>query len=329
MLEITDRCNLNCSFCFNKLYLKQTNKRYELEKSEIKEIISRIKKSSVRIIRFTGGEPLLREDIFELMEFASKKNLKVWLNTNATLINRENVKKIVKYVDNILIPLNSFDAKSELSQTGADTFKTKLKNILLLKRNGIKYIRCGTVATRENILNLEKIYDLVKRLDVSDWELFRVIPLNNEENIINNDDIALLVEKLLKINKIGHKKYKIANAIPFCSYDPEKVRQVSLGSFADDGHNRFVINSGGDAKPMYYLLENIGNALIEDVTGIWNKKFMRDMRMLRYVPTACKGCIYVNGCKGGSRLASKVIGGDYRAFDYLAQPHRFCNLLFK
>lgn len=321
MLEITDRCNLNCDFCFNKLYVAKKRDGKELDTKSIKQIIDKVKASGVKIIRFTGGEPLLRKDIFELMAFAFQKNLKVWLNTNATLINRENVRKIVKYVDNVLIPLNSFDIQHERRVTGSNSFKSKLKGIILLKKYGIRYLRCGTVATKENILNLEKLHNLVKRLGISDWELFRVIPLENHSLPLNNDDVALLVEKLLKISEQENKSYKIANAIPFCSYDPEKVRKVALGSFADDGHIRFVINTSGYARPMYYLNENIGNILQSDIVIMWNNKFMKRMRKLCFVPEACKRCQYLRVCKGGSRSVSKIVTGSYKGLDYLARPN--------
>jgi AdoMet-dependent heme synthase len=323
MLEVTNRCNLNCEFCFNKIYIPQERKNETLSTSDIKYIIDKIKKSKVQIVRFTGGEPLLRDDIFELMDYAHQKGLRVWLNTNATLITRPIAQKIAKYAENVLIPLNADNCESEKAITGKNTFKSKLKGILLLKKNRIKCLRCGTVATKANIANLEKIYDLVKRLPISDWELFRVIPLSEKDVSMNNDDIALLVEKMLKINKQANKNYNIANAIPFCAYDPEKVKKVSLGGFADDGHTRFVIDTVGNAKPMYYMKECIGNIFYDDIIGIWNCKFMKDMRLLNHVPNVCRTCRYIKKCKGGSRIAAKIIKGNYKEADYLAQPYKY------
>lgn len=327
MLEVTNRCNLSCGFCFNKLYTPQKRKSEEISTGNIKNIIGKIKESKIPIVRFTGGEPLLRDDIFELMDYAHQKGLKVWLNTNATLITRPIAQKIAKYVENVLISLNAYTCASEGYLTGRNTFKSKLKGIILLKKSRIKYLRCGTVATKANIINLENIYDLVKRLEISDWELFRVIPLSNENVVIDNNDIALLVEKLLKINKRANKNYKIANATPFCAYDPPKVSKVALGAVADDGHIRFVINSAGDARPMYYLNEHIGNIFKDDILMMWRGKFMKKMRTLHYAPDICRGCKYIDTCKGGSRAVAKMVGGDYRTLDYLSQPYKHENYL--
>jgi len=134
MLEVTDKCNLNCNFCFNKLRINQRGIAEDLSTENIKKIIDKISTFAVKIVRFTGGEPLLRKDIFELMEYAYEKGLKVWLNTNATLITKGNVCKIVKYVDNILIPLNAYDVKGEYEVTGYRHFKKKTKRNLSVKK---------------------------------------------------------------------------------------------------------------------------------------------------------------------------------------------------
>jgi radical SAM protein with 4Fe4S-binding SPASM domain len=327
ILEITDRCNLSCDFCFNKLYVAKKRDGKELDTKSIKQIIDKVKASGVKIIRFTGGEPLLREDIFEVIEYAYGKGLHVWLNTNATLINKKNVEKITQYVNNILVPLSSFDNESEKRITGQNNFRRKIKGVLLLKEYRVRYLRCGTIVNKSTIANLERIYALINRVGVSSWELYRAIPLSRDRLPLNNDDIKILVEKLITINKTSRKKYKIRNAIPFCSYEPEKIKNVSTGGITDDGHNRFAIDSSGYAKPMYYFNENIGDISQESIMTIWNKKFMKDMRALRFIPDICKRCRYVRICKGGSRITSKIVGGDYKALDYLAQPDKYRYIL--
>jgi radical SAM protein with 4Fe4S-binding SPASM domain len=320
VLEVTDRCNLDCFFCFNKLYVADRGKRAELGTTQLKFIIDKIQSSGVDVIRFTGGEPLLRKDIFDLMEHARKKKLKVWLNTNGTLIDRANAQRIADCVDDVLIPLNAYSAAHEKSVTGTDSFKRKFKSIRLLKKSGLKRIRCGTIATKENIINFDKIYEIVRRLEVFNWELFRPIPLSRDALTMDHRDLALLVEKLLTLKRFRKNQYKIANALPFCGYDPDKVARVSLGGGFDDGHSRFVVDTAGIARPMYYLTENIGDIFRDSVPAIWNNAFMRQMRALKFMPPECLDCRYARMCKGGSRIVSRIMHGDYRKADYLSRP---------
>jgi len=59
MVEVTDRCNLDCRFCFNKLCAVHEKEEKELNTESIKSIIDKIRAANVPIVRFTGGEPLL------------------------------------------------------------------------------------------------------------------------------------------------------------------------------------------------------------------------------------------------------------------------------
>jgi len=328
-IEVTDRCNLDCPFCFNKLFAKDIKKTRELDYYCIKDIIDNISGFGIERIRFSGGEPLLREDIYDLMTYAKSKGLKIWLNTNATLIDEQKALKLSKLVDNVLIPLNSFDLFTEFLVTKNYLFESKLYGIKLLKEANIEVIRVGTVATKLNIQNLEIIHELVERLKINHWQLFRPIPAKDDLFPINNEDVAILVDKLLNINKKENKDYKIFNAIPFCAYEPEKMIKIAVGGKYDDGHTRLIIDSQGKVKPMYYLDEAIGDILIsKDIKKYWNNEFMTHMRNLAFAPLACKKCKYLAICLGGSRAISKLISKTYTDFDYLAQPLKYERQLF-
>ncbi|MFH1551538.1 MAG: radical SAM protein, partial [bacterium] len=121
MIEITPKCNFDCEFCFNKISFAQKGRNIkEFSSSYVKKIINAISESGVKVIRFTGGEPLLRKDIFELLKYAKNKNLEVRLNTNGSLINSKTVKKLRGVVDNVLIPIESDDDEKESKLTNYD-----------------------------------------------------------------------------------------------------------------------------------------------------------------------------------------------------------------
>ncbi|MEM2918471.1 MAG: radical SAM protein [Candidatus Altiarchaeota archaeon] len=323
-IEVTLNCNLSCNFCFNQ----NAKRSSELDTISIIKIIDKIKNSGINKIRFTGGEPLLRKDIFFLLKYAKSKGFYVLLNTNGTLISERNIEKIREYVDNVLISLEGFSNESEFKSTRCkNSFEKKINAIKLMKKNKVKIVRCGTVATKENIKNLEKIFKIVKSLKVDKWELFRPIP--NKKNLapITNYDVKKLAEKLLKFKK-NYKNCYIGNAIPFCSYDPEKMNKVSLGAFSDDGHRRIVISVDGQVKPSYFLVKNLGNALDTEILNCWNNDFAFKIRSLQSVPRICENCIYLNKCKGGSRFCAKLVNGSYKALDPLAQPERYRDKLF-
>lgn len=87
-IELTERCNNNCSHCYINLPANDLNaKKRELSTGQVKNILTEAASLGCLRVRFTGGEPLLREDFEEIYIFARKLGLKVLLFTNATLIN--------------------------------------------------------------------------------------------------------------------------------------------------------------------------------------------------------------------------------------------------
>ena len=321
MIEVEPRCNFNCQFCFNKISFANHGRNIKQFKTGyIKKIIDGISQAGIKIIRFTGGEPLLRKDIFQLMKYAKSKGLEVRLNTNGSLITSGAAKKMKGIVDNVLIPIENYQGKKEELITGqANSLDQKIKAIKLLKKAKIPIVRVGTVSLKKTILKLEKFAEFIFKLPVDEWELYRPISGEREAAAINNKDVELLVKKLIKIRQRTGRVVFIANALPFCSIgDLNKINSVSQGALFDDGHSRLVIDPRGFVKPHYFLDKNIGHPL--DILGAWNHPFMRRMRNLKYLPKECTPCNFRFKCQGGSRYEAKIAHGSYQASDPLARP---------
>lgn len=302
MIEIEPRCNFECKFCFNKIsFAKYGRGVKKLTANEIKKIINHISQQKIKIIRFTGGEPMLRQDIFEVMSYAKKRGLEVRLNSNGSLIDEIAAKKMKNIVSNILIPIESWTERSEEKITGAKMpLDKKITAINLLRKNKIPIIRVGTVATRENIYNLEKIAKLVLNLPIDEWEFYFPV-FSDKKDEPKKKDLEMLVEKIIKLKKKTGKSIMIANAIPFCSIKkPEKMNFISCGALFDDGHNRLVIDPRGFVKPHYYINKNIGSPL--DILKAWNSGYMLRMRSLDFLKPKCKKCRFKYKCRGGSQF---------------------------
>jgi MoaA/NifB/PqqE/SkfB family radical SAM enzyme len=302
VIEVTDKCNHNCSFCFNSLVygIQKRNERKDLSTGALKKIIDQIALSGVKIIRFSGGEPFLRKDICELISYAKSQNLQVWLNSNATSLNDKDIHFINDNIDNILIPLNGYDDKS-------DSFITKLpdsfsKKISVLKKlENVKIKRIGVVLIKDNIDNLEKFYEILKQFEMTFLEFYRPITKTQEKELLKT-----AIDKIYSLNLKHKKNVKIANALPFCFYKPDVSKKICLGGIFDDGNSRFVIGSSGIAKPSYYLSKNIGSSN-SSILDIWNNPYMKSLRELGNLPKLCINCEHKLTCRGGSRALREIL----------------------
>ena len=179
-------------------------------------VIKAIKKMGVSHVRFTGGEPLLRKDLFSLIEYARRLRLKVWLNTNGSLITKANAPKIKRFVENVLISLNGFDEASEFA-VSKGSFKKKMEGVDLLK--GIGFLRAGIVLTTTNIQNLERYYQLARKFD--EIEFYRPIGFEVSKKLLKN-----AIVKIVDLNRKYERSFRIANPLPFCFFKPELLSIV-------------------------------------------------------------------------------------------------------
>jgi len=334
MIEVTPRCNFHCQFCFNRVsFAKEGHLGKELSTTRVKKIIDNVKKSGVSIVRFTGGEPMLRKDIFELIRYAKLKGLKVRLNTNGSLIKSYNMaKEMTKYLDYVLFSLHTCDSKEDEKITGfKHSFEKKIRAIKWFRKAGINIIRINTIATLKNIKNLERFYNLMKELKIDRWAINRLIPVSKKDKLWGKQELPLLIEKLVKIKKDKFEnnvptEIHIVNAVPLCAYDPVKMNAVCSGGRSVDGHERFVIDPRGFAKPIYYMGENIGNPL--DILDCWNHSFMKSMRYYKTLPIECKKCPLLEKCKGGNRFCAYMTNGTYQSPDPLMDYSKIRNYIW-
>lgn len=133
--QLTEKCNFNCDFCFNK----QSNAKAvaSMPFSSAKKIIPKIADEGIPAVRFTGGEPLLYSKLLQLLSFAKKQNLKVLLNTNASLISSQKAKKISKLAGNVLVSMHSLQANAK-----------SIKAVKALSKEGC-FVRAATILSKK------------------------------------------------------------------------------------------------------------------------------------------------------------------------------------
>jgi MoaA/NifB/PqqE/SkfB family radical SAM enzyme len=155
-LCVTNKCNLNCVYCYRDQNIKR-----EFTTKEILDLIDKLVERGMRYISLNGGEPLLREDLRQIIDRIKEKNIFCHLSTNGLLVHK-NI-DILKKVDSTALSLDGFASANDRNR-GERSFEKIIDAIECLKKNKIKY-HIHTVLTKNNKNAVDQMMRLAKEFD--------------------------------------------------------------------------------------------------------------------------------------------------------------------
>lgn len=211
--ECTLTCNAKCKHCGSSAEKKKYDG--ELSTEEIKNAFKQIAddmESNKILINVTGGEPLVRQDLFEVMEYATKELGFHWgMTSNGMLLNEEKIQKLKEAnMETISISIDGLEKTHDEFRGVPGSYKLIMNNIKKLKEaNFLRHIQVTTVVHKKNINELEELYEEVCKLGIKSWRLASIDPIGrakeNDELLLNGQDL----KKLLDFIKTKKKSKKI------------------------------------------------------------------------------------------------------------------------
>jgi radical SAM protein with 4Fe4S-binding SPASM domain len=310
--ELTRNCNLDCIHC----RARASSRRYENELSleEIKIIVDDIAAFSTPTIILTGGEPLLREDIFDIAKYISSKGLRAVIAVNGTLVDRDVAIKLKE--SGILRVSMSIDGKDQASH---DSFRKVSGSFDAVMRAGRIFNEIGlpfqinTTVTRLNFEDLGVIYDLVRGMGAVAWHVFLLVPVGRGEGLKGEELNAALYEEVLNWLYVQEEKNEIEMKVTCAPHYYRIVKEKggtpkSAGCLA--GKSFLFISHTGIAQPCGYLELPCGDIRKEGVRKVWegSQEFglIRDLRQYK---GKCGSCKHLAIC-GGCRARAQELKGD-------------------
>lgn len=203
-LELTRACNLKCIHCLNNSGIKQKD---ELTKDELLKLIKKLSSLGVQEIRFTGGEPLLFNGIYDLIKFATEEGICTSLGTNGTLITKEVAKKLKESgLKKVVVSIDG-NKKTHDKIRGKKNYQKAMHGLKYLQKNGIN-VRVNSVIMKSN---MDDVIKLAKKMSRKKITIFirRFISSGRgkelENNMLNKKDYDYVRNKLQK--ELAKKTY--------------------------------------------------------------------------------------------------------------------------
>lgn len=299
--EVTDRCNNRCFFCYNE---KSSTAGKELSYREIKRILEELKEAGVFSINLNGGEPLMREDFFEIMEYAYYLGFDLHLNTNGTLIDDYAAKRISRCMRSICTSiLYSEKEKHDVATGRQGAYDDVLSGIKNLVKNGVS-VEVNVCTSKQNYKDIYDISKLSAELGCYAICSTRYI-LNHKDNLallMDAKSTVELVDMLLKAkNDFGElSSVTLPGPVPFCELPEEYHKKLALLNIpCQFGYGLCRISATGKVTPCTISDDLMGDLRESSFKEIWNSDAWAKYRMLIHLPSNCKICGDLSNCRGG------------------------------
>lgn len=334
--EVTGACNLRCKHCLSDSGKPIPN---ELNTHEAKKLINALEMMKVFNINFSGGEPLMRPDIFELLEYASQKKIGIVLLTNGSLITKETIDRLENTnIFNLQVSIDGIGQTHDDFRGIKGSYKRAVNAIKLL-RDADYGVAISSVVTKQNIEEIPKIIDMAVDLGASSYKTTLFMPTGRGKG--NVGDLILTPQDVKNFTFIMIEQKKdmgdminiscetdypwLAEGADRESSDSLKTEDSSkIGCTA--GNSSFYITPDGKMTPCPFLRKFVaGNIRKEDVKEIWDNSSAFDI--FRNITRGdlkgkCGACGYLGiSCYGGCRAAAFAHSGDLYAEDPLCWKH--------
>jgi radical SAM protein with 4Fe4S-binding SPASM domain len=316
-IRLTKACNLVCGHCSVGAGKKAEG---ELRPSEVRALIDQVSKIGARYLVFTGGEPLLCKELIPLVEHAAKKGLIVSVDTNGTLLSRENAKALKNAgVSNVQISIDGAK-KTHDSIRGQGSFERAVLGIKSCVLEDIPTIINFTVS-KLNQKDLLAVADLARTLEVGLLSMERFAPTGRGVEISGALQKPEEFKESLEI-LLG------ARGIETNSTDPLSIflKEETLNSYSKKeltgrlcggctaGVAALTVSYDGEVYPCPKLEISCGNIRSSDLLGIWMGSDILNSLRYRKLKGACGVCGWKNLC-GGCRAVAHALTGDFLSED--------------
>ena len=311
----TNNCNMYCAHCYRDAGCKAED---ELSTEEAKKLLREIAKAGFKIMIFSGGEPLTRPDIVELVKYASDLGLFPVFGTNGTLITLEMAKALKEAgARGMGISLDSLDKekhdKFRAFPGGWDGAVQGRKNC---REVGLPF-QIHTTVMDWNQQELEAMTDFAVEIGAKAHHFFFLVPTGRaatiEEESLRAEQYEDVLTRIMKKQQEVDIELKPTCAPQFLRIADQLGIRTRFHRGCLAGLSYCIISPRGKVQPCAYLNMELGDVHDTPFDEIWNNsEVLKKLRTLEY-SGGCGSCNYKGVCGGCRARAAYYHGGDYMA----------------
>lgn len=318
--SITTKCNLKCKHCYSSSVEQAVPD--ELTTEEALRLVDDLSRWGIGLLIIDGGEPLCREDLLDIVRYASSKGIRTTIGSNGTLIDDAMARKMVDVgVMAIAISVDGMDAATHDSFRGVDgAFEQTLRGIEVCRNVGLPF-QLNMVVRKDNLSQLKDMLRLAIDLGANAAEVFDLVAAGRAKDECN-ELVLSLEERKSAMEQLAEAQedYPVVIRVPGCPMYPlilqeknikprhfpaEMLRRIPYygrGCAAGMPMGYVMVLSNGKVNPCMLLQVNLGNIREQSIMSIWeNSPILIKLRQRDLLKGECGVCNYkltCSGCRG-------------------------------
>ncbi|MCY3019217.1 MAG: radical SAM protein [Planctomycetota bacterium] len=329
VLEMTYRCNHACLFCSCPWFAQGNgfDVREEMTADEWKALIRKLCRLGANNFAFTGGEPLLKDGLTDIVAGAAACTTEFIESENGALVSRHGPPKLYllsngKAMSQEILDLcKKYEMNLSLSLPGLATFAEHTaggdpQNVLQWFRRAHKLGVTTTVGVTVTRRNLHELYETIAEalLAGADTLLMnRFLP--GGRGIRYAKDLSLDRAGITKMLDIAEDVLRTANRygsvgteLPKCVVDESRYERLKVGTRCSAALSFFVVDPSGYVRACNHSPVRLQH--VSEIEKVKDHPYWRRFVKKDYLPAQCAGCKAIGACDGGCREAAHIVGGE-------------------
>ena len=311
--DVNNECNLNCKHC----RVSKKNDPKQLSLKQAKELLSQLWYNGITDLNLSGGEPFLRKDLFDILDFSIKFQ-NIVITTNGTLINEELCKRLSTFSNvKLSISLDGMKETHDSFRRKKGTFEKVMNALPILKKYNIKYAIKYTLSN-ETVNDVVDVLRIIAKKGANEFNVRRVIVAGNanEKMLLSNEEYIKVIREIIKECQKLNVNFRTGDPLLIPVFpeifgidiDNDNLTKIYAGCQAGD-EIIYIDYKGNIGACSYipYFADNIKEKTLDDILN--TNKLFKELRQYKdKLKGKCSNCKYKTIC-GGCRATAIALKG--------------------